>query len=311
ELGMVDIEDARMPVLATKISLLADAWEVNLVAIHENRPNKIPTVGSEFDPLVRFRNQFTIRDEEIPENSAENTEYLVRVFKTFNGGDLGLVWADVYDDSFYLDFYSYDAIQNRLSLTPRHQRTKTVGFSGNLVRSSWLFKTEFARKTGVAIARNQTNLTQQILNAALLAQMTGTAYFSRETQIIKTWSQKNLLQLMLGFEYSGLDDITISLEGDIEKIEDHEDTLGSKETNGSVTLRCDYTALNDTLNATVLWFHLTDSNGDVYRINLGYDLIDALNISGGIILYEASKTDAQVYPYRKNDRLFAALKYSF
>ena len=116
---------------------------------------------------------------------------------------------------------------------------------------------------------------------------------------------------MLGFEYSGLDDFTISLEGDLEKIEAYDDNLGSREISGSASLHISYTALNDTFAANFFLFHLTDDNGNVYRINLDYDLIDALNASGGWVVYDASETDAMIYPFRKNDRLFAALKYSF
>jgi len=311
ELGMVDIEDARVPILASKISLQINTWETNLVAIHEFRPNKTPTEGSEFDPLAALRENFVILDEEVPENNLENTEYLVRVFKTFNGGDFGIVWADVHDDGYHLDFESYDALQNQLSLTPRHRRVQSGGFSGNLVKGSWLFKTEFAKKTGVAIARNAADIAKQIMATATVAQMTGNTYYNRESQIIATWSEKDLLQIMLGFEYSGLDDFTISLEGDLEKIEAYDDNLGSREISGSASLHISYTALNDTFAANFFLFHLTDDNGNVYRINLDYDLIDALNASGGWVVYDASETDAMIYPFRKNDRLFAALKYSF
>ncbi|NQU62737.1 MAG: hypothetical protein HQ517_00415, partial [SAR324 cluster bacterium] len=103
ELGLVDIEDARLPVVATKLSLLLSSWQINFVAIHEIRANKMAGAGSEFDALSVMRSAFIIEDEEVPDSEISNTEYLIRVFKTFNGGDMGLVLADVYDDAFYLE----------------------------------------------------------------------------------------------------------------------------------------------------------------------------------------------------------------
>lgn len=311
EMGLVDLEDARVPILASKISLLVDSWEINLVAINEFRSNKTPAEGSEFDPLSAMRSVFAIQEEEEPENSTENTEYLVRVFKSFNGGDFAWVWADVYNDAFHLDFNSYHALQNQLSLTPRHKRIQSFGFSGNMVKGAWLFKAEMAKKTGVAIARNQADLTRQIMATVGVAQTTGITFFNRDSQAIETWSEKDLLQLMAGFEYTGFDDISIGLEGDLEKIEDYEDNLGGQETSGSISLQVSHTALNDTLTTRFFLIHLNDNNGDVYRINLDYDLIDAVNLSGGWVVYEATETNALVYPFRMNDRFFTALKYSF
>ncbi len=313
ELGIVDLEDARIPVLSTKVSFLLGSWETNLVAIHENRPNKAPAAGSEFDPLADLRGMFTINDEEISENNADNTEYLVRVFRSFNGGDIGLVWADVYNDGYHLDFESFNATApiKKLSVTPRHKRVQTIGLTGNIVRGSWLFKSEVARKSGAALARNQEDLIEQMTTAAILAGTIGKTYFSQETGVVETWSNKDLMLGMFGVEYSGLDDLTLNIEGNFEKIESYEDNLSSSETSGSITFRASYSALNDRFNTIVYWFHLTDDNGDVYRINLDYDLKDALNLSGGFIFYEASDEEALVYPFRKNDRFFTALKYSF
>jgi uncharacterized protein DUF1302 len=311
ELGMVDVEDARIPVFATNVTLLFDSFGVNLVAIHEIRSNKAPADGSEFDPLAGLRNVFDIKEEEVPDSEYDNTEYLIRVFKSFNGGDVGLFWADVYQDSYHLDFESFDASINLLSMTPRHKRIQSIGFSGNLVRGPWLFRTEMAMKTRVAVARNQENLSAQIMQTVMSSGITGTTFYSRETQVITTWSEKDLLQCMLGFDYSGFENITFSVEGNLEIIKDHEDKLNSAENSGSLIFHLKHTAMNDTLTSDLFWFHLTEENGDLYRINLDYDLNDALTLSGGAVVYEASKEDAQVYPFRKNDRLFSAIKYSF
>lgn len=313
ELGMVDLEDSRLPVLATKLSILSGSLEVNLVAIHENRPDKAAVKGSEFDPFVNLRSYLNINEEETPDNEIENTEYLFRVFKSFNGGDISFVWADVYDDTYHLDFESYNAMAptQQLTVTPRHKRVQVAGVAGNMVQGSWLFKGEFARKSGKAIVRSQENLVEQMTALGVMAATTGITYYDKSTGALKTWSEKDVIQGALGIEYSGFDDITIILEGSLEKIEDYEDKLSSTEISGSTYAYLSYSALNDLFNISFYWYHLTDDNGEIYRMNLDYDLRDALNLSGGVVLYETDNEEATVYPYRNNDRVFAAVKYSF
>jgi len=315
ELGMVDIEDARIPVLATKLTVLISGWESNFVAIHEVRSNKIPAAGSEFDLLGSLRAQgIIIEEEDKPENSSENTEYLFRVFKPFNGGDISLIWADVFDDSFYLDFWELSFLTNPpvVSLIPRYKRIKVLGASGNLVSGSWLFKTELAGKSGVAIARN--DIREQVIqsNAAILAASQPIpGVFDEKSDIIQSWTEKNIQQLMVGAEYSGIEDFTISLEISGRQIEDYEENLLEKEVAAQMALGVTHTTLNDTLNTRLFVIRFADDNGVVVRLNVDYDIIDALNISAGVVAYEASKEEAVVYAYRLNDRVFTAVKFSF
>ncbi len=317
ELGMVDIEDARLPVVATKLSLLLDSWQVNFVALHEIRGNKLAGAGSEFDALSEMRSVFTIEDEEVPESETGNTEYLVRIFKSFNGGDVGLFWADVYDDSFYLELTELDLTggETQLSVTPRHNRIQSFGFSGNIVSGSWLFKVEAAQKSKVAQQRSYANIVTQLtqeltaLQAAAIA--SGSSVFSEGNIPIDVWDEKTVQQLVLGFEYQGIEDLTVSLEAGGEQIVDYEENLRSGEVTIQASLMLTYSALNDAFDAQLFYIHFTDENGDVIRVNVGYDLIDALTISGGFIVYEASNEDAVVYSLRNSDRVFAAIKYSF
>lgn len=316
ELGMVDLEDARIPVTATKLSFLMDSWELNLVGIHEIRGPKFPAEGSEFDVFQELRQTgVQIEDEEIPESSAENTEYLIRLFKTFNGGDVGVVWADVYDDSVYMDFTELQITvipspaPSLVSVTPKHKRIKVLGFSGNKVFGSWLIKAEAAKKTGVAIARN--DLETQLTDAVTYGVTNSILQFDEDSGIITSWSEKDILQGMIGFEYSGISDLTVAVEAVGKKVEDYEENLNDREISGQFAMIANYSALNDTFGAQLFWIHFTDSNGDVYRINVDYDIVDAFNISGGFIAYEASEEDALVYPFKDNDRVFAGVKYSF
>lgn len=239
------------------------------------------------------------------------------------GGDFSIVWADVFDDSIHLDFdglniqYTFFApptppvVLPALSLRPRHKRITTYGFAGNLVSGSWLFKAEIAQKVGKALARNDIEAQIEQVSTESAAPPTTLVSFDEDSDVIETWSEKDVTQGMIGLEYSGITNLTIMLEAAIEKINDYEDNLSSDELSGQLAMIVNHSAMNDLLDTQLFWVHFTDSNGDVYRFNIGYDLIDALNVSGGCIFYEAFDEEGSVYPYRKNDRVFAALKYSF
>ncbi len=291
EIGMADLEDARIPVLATKLSALFGSLEVNLVAIHEFRANKMGAAGSEFDFLYPLR-AMSLNDEET--TGYDDMELLFRLSKSFNGGDLSLVWSDTYDDSFHLD-----ASKGTAEITPKHKKIQTIGIAGNKVTGSWLIKAEVGQTSGKAVGLN---LEQAITNLAL------NDAFGADNEI---WLEKTVLEGMIGADYSGISDVRITVEATGEQIQDYDDTLGDSEISGGFSLRVTHSAMNDTVNSTVFWVHYVDDNGDVIRADVQYDMMEALQLTGGIINYLASKSDATVYPIRNNDRLILSAKYSF
>ncbi|MCP4294682.1 MAG: hypothetical protein GY786_03660 [Proteobacteria bacterium] len=290
EIGMVDLEDARIPVLATKFSALFGSLEVNLVAIHEFRANKMGAKGSEFDFLFPLRSN-SLNDEET--TGYDEMELLFRLSKSFNGGDLSLVWSDTYDDAFHLD-----ASKGSAEMTPKHKKIQTIGIAGNKVTGSWLIKAEIGQTSGKAVALTpEQTITNLISNA-----------FGADKEI---WLEKTVLEGMIGADYSGISDVRITVEATGEQIQDYDDTLGDTEISGGFSLRVAHSVMNDTVNSTLFWVHYVDDNGDVIRADVQYDMMEALQLSGGIISYLASKSDATVYPIRNNDRLILSAKYSF
>ncbi|MBF0237179.1 MAG: hypothetical protein HQM12_05680 [SAR324 cluster bacterium] len=297
ELGQTTLEDMRIPVLASRIYWVQDGWQIDAVAIHEFRPNKAGSEGSDFDQYILLRQAgLQLNDAGEPENSAENTEGLARIHKTFNGGDASLIYADVYDDEPYLE---YDAIHSRpllrqLLVTPKFNRIKTLGASGNIVTGSWLLKTEIAQKTGVMYMRND-----------IQAQLMSGNFFPESVV------EKDILQGVMGADYTGINDLTVSLEFVGRQILEFEDIIMSDETTLTWSFSLMHDAVNDTVHSRFFWLHLTGDNGDVYRFTVDYDMLDALQLSGGVVVYDATVEDAFAYPFRNNDRLIAGVKYSF
>jgi hypothetical protein len=284
EVGMVELEDARIPVGALKLAALFGSLELDLVSIHEFRPNKTPAKGSEFDFLAGLREAgLTIKNEEMPDFTPE---LIFRAFKTFNGGDISFIWGDTTDDNFYLD-----SDPGGMVLTPKYRRLKTVGVSGNRVVDTWLFKGELAKISGKAFTRSDA--------------------VSRLYAGKQIWIEKDLISGMIGFDYSGISDLTVTVEVLGEQIESYEETVADNELTGTLSVRLNHKALNETLETTVFWMHYDGANGDVVRLESEYEVMDALQISGGVVFYQADDPNAEVYSFRDNDRIMAGLKYSF
>ena len=300
ELALTDIEDARIPVSAVKLAFTMGDWELDLVAIPEIRTNKTPPNGSDFDPYLAYRSQgVAVEDEEIPESAFENSERLIRLYKTGSGSDMALVCADVFDDSAHLDLNtSSQGMTLVSSLIPKHKRIQTCGLSFNLTSGPFIWKFEGARVFNRANMRN--DLVQELTNTAI-----------NPNYQPQSWTEKNINQLVLGLDYSGISDLTVTLEVFGEHIEEYEDNLLTKEDTAMVALQTRYRIWHDTLDFSLLLISLSHNDGTILRFNTGYDIIDAVNIGAGFIQYSADDPEAQLYNYRKQDRVFAALKYSF
>jgi len=304
EMGMVDIEDARIPVAATKLAWVNDGLELDLVALHEFRPNKTPGAGSEFDLLGSLRSQGVVVNPDDQPTGQDG--FMVRLYQSYNGGDAVVYYADTYSDGFYLDLSSVAMVGGKpaLSMTPRYKKVKSVGLSGNKVFGGLLLKGELAQKQGMVYGRN--DLATQV--GGLLQQ--GVFPGAVSGQVI-SFEEKDVTQVMAGVEYMGFVDLTLTMEVTYEKINDWQDTLSSKETGGVSFSSVDYAALNDTLHTRFIWFQLFNLDGGVYRVNVDYDWMDGVNVSGGYISYQSPGPTSLLEAYAKNDRVIAALKYSF
>ncbi|MEA3288639.1 MAG: DUF1302 family protein [Campylobacterota bacterium] len=105
---------------------------------------------------------------------------------------------------------------------------------------------------------------------------------------------------LVGFEYNGISDGSISLE------------VANKDENIQYALRFTQSYLNQTLDFTALanFYGKELEDGGLIRVWFDYDIDDSLQTSFGIVDYQGG--DKQNFEMIKdNDRLFASLKYSF
>ncbi|MCP4043766.1 MAG: DUF1302 domain-containing protein, partial [Gammaproteobacteria bacterium] len=215
-------------------------------------------------------------DEIEPADGGSNTEYALAANGIFSGWDLAFYAARIFNDRPHQE--------TRAGITTRrHSRLSMVGAAVNIALGNWLFKGEAARFSGL--------------------EFTGLPG--------KTKSRSDLL---LGVEYSGITDATLSLELVNRHQHGHESllaTAGVKKNEVQTALRFQRDFLHDRLHLTYLGsFFEWGKDGGFTRVSLAYDLEDALTVSGGTVIYHHGEKP----PFNTigdNDRVFLDLKYSF
>jgi hypothetical protein len=289
EPGMVDIEDIREPLTMTRLDYYMGPWSLTAVAVHEIAFNKIPPYGSDFYPLATPKPR-----EDIPSSTSGNTEYGLAVGGIFPGFDIAFYLADFYDDNFSLK--SVPTIMTAPAVYPLppgmfpfilvHNRLKMAGVSMNKAMGNFLAKVEAAWFDGLRFT----------------------------TGADKTFQRVDTL---LGVEYSGFTEITISLEVAARTMTQYQSfmgdgPLGIEKTEWQTALRYQQDWIHQTLHLTALINVLgTNGGGGAFqRVSLKYDVMDSFSVTGGVMAYQAGRT-----PFfagvEDNDRALAELRYSF
>ena len=273
EPGRVDIEDLRRPVGMAKVEAFFGDWALSAIAIPEIRFDASPVLGSDFYTLPQF---FPVpHKKEL--NDFEDAEFAGRLIGIFSGWDISFHGASYWNDTSRIDpRYAFPTLV--------HDRLWMVGSGGNYTVGSWLLKYEIAYIDGLGF--------------------------------MGAPGEKNRVDAFAGVEYYGFTDTTIVLEGVNRHIFNHE--IGMKKLDGisqnsqELALRVTRNFWNDTLHVTLVGiaFGYDGRLGSVARLDVTYDIQDALKISGGVLLYQNGSRP----PFDRmgrNDRFLLNLKYSF
>jgi hypothetical protein len=216
---------------------------------------------------------------ERPGWSMDNQEYALSLSGSFSGWDMALYSAYLFSDQGHLEFTPTGAVR-------RHERLFMLGAALNAAWGSWLLKAELAHFTGLEFGNDP-----------------GADYQQSE--------------VMLGAEYSGFSDTTISLEWALAWLWAFDPALEAapdmaREDRHRWALRITRDFMREELELTLLAtaFGPDLSGGSFVRIQLDYDWGKGLHTKGGVVFYQSGGQP----PFLKvnpNDRVFLELEYSF
>lgn len=215
--------------------------------------------------------------EDIPADGGGNTEFALAANGIFSGWDLSLYWARLFDDNPY-------AQATPAGPELRHARITMTGFATNVATGNWLLKAEAAHFSGLRFA----SLPDKRLNR---------------------------LDTLIGVEFSGFRDTTLTLEVANHHLPQHEQVLlteGIEENEWQTALRyqADFLHARLQLVALLTAFGRELDEGGFSRYSMHYDLADALTLGGGVVAYHGGEQQP-FSAIADNDRLFLELKYSF
>lgn len=281
EIGLVEAEDIRIPVLSTKISFVKNRWGLDLVLNHEFRGHKLAQAGDDFDPYVGLREQFKIVDENDPDLGYKDPEVLARAFFSFSWGDVDLIFADVYNDYPVLKLDDTPG-----QLASFYRKTKVAGFDASYINDKWLYKTEWAYKSTV----------DQVLDDFSSGELT---------------DKKPELLGMLGADYTVSGDAVVSFEWMWERILNYSADLSPDRTRNSFVASSRIEFLHDLVTLNLVWGHWIEENSDVFRISADYDITDSIELSGGYLTYHAEDKDSLLYYYKNNDEVYFSVQFGF
>ena len=209
----------------------------------------------------------------------DNSQFALALHGIFHGWDASLYGAYFYDDTPHFDNDS----GGRPKL--KHARVKMLGGAFNIAISNWLFKTEAAYFDGI--------------------------------RFFNSGKDFNRIDALVGAEYSGFTDTTLSFEIADRHILNFNSQIKeapdfTEEDRWVSALRLTRTYLNQTLTLTILaqTFDLTGDDGAFQRFTAEYDLTDAIELTGGVVFYESGDLP-RFRDVGENDRLYLEIKYNF
>lgn len=282
EPGLTDLEDLRLPLTMSRLDFFAGDWGLTAVAVHEIRFDKNPAPGSDFIPPAFAM----LPPEEVPDDGGQNTEYGVAINGIFSGWDIGFYWAQFYNDAWRmtLDTSSFPPTPDGLV----HDRLTMGGVAFSAAMGDYLLRGETARFSGLRF----------------------------DSVPGKTFDR---LDSLVGLEYTGFTDTTLSAEALQRHIQDYDPALqnapdeqGEDLSQYGLSYRGTFLREKLSLAAVIIAFGGQGEKGNLQRYSATYALADGLNLTGGAVAYSPGDgSNFLMNTAQDNDRVFADVKWSF
>ena len=218
-----------------------------------------------------------IPDPDEPAVSWDSQQAALSLNGIFSGWDIAFYGAYVYDRQPYFSDLS--------TAQRRYDKVLFGGIAANYAMGNWLIKGEGAFWDGL--------------------------------RFTNTDEDKQRFDLLIGFDYSGFSDTTVTLEFANRHLIDFDERLsqapdGQKEDWTQVAFRFTRDFFNDTLHLTLLFssYGIFAGEGGFERFQLEYDLTDSLKLTGGVVLYQSGDFPS-FQDVGDNDRLLFEIEYRF
>jgi hypothetical protein len=272
EVGMVDIEDVRLPLSMVRGDYISGPWTATALVIPHIRFNKNAPAYSPYDTQNGGAPQ-----NDVPDDGFDNAELAATLRGNFSGWDLSFHAANVYDDAGHKE-----TVNGTTRI--RHARVNMLGMTGDVALGNWLVKGEAANIQGLQTLGDP-----------------GKDF--RRTDILAGVEYSGLTDASVAFEA-----VNRHLHGWNTALR----AEGLKKDAQEYAVRFSGDYLHDRLHVTALTTRISPltTGGGFSRASVEYDLQDALSITGGVTIYHDG-TRQPFKGLGDNDRVFVEIKKSF
>lgn len=279
-----DLEDLRLQIPAALLSFSVGDWVFDTVATLKAGSNLIGPAGDEFDQFISLRNAGLWILEEDPD---KRSEFFFRASTQLAQGDLQIIAGEFNDNA-----PSVKRIETLRSTNPRvtyHlNRMRAIGFSANWVEGSWLFFGEAALHKDKAVRPSVDSFLRQV----------------------NGWEQKDQVLAVIGAEYNGFRNLTVTFELDSIHTQSHSPFMLMDEDQISGGIRVYWTPMNERWQILGVWNELASDTGRVVRLQADYTWSDNLEI-GALYVDYSTNVNSPFAAFRFNDVFQLQLRYSF
>jgi len=312
EPGLADIEDLRLPVTAARADLYLGHWSFTALVIPEIRFDYIPPPGSDFYPALDLGGLPPVPGfdparlapllagvSSLPVDRVDpwgsTPEYGGAIQGIFSGWDVAFYAARIYQNQTSVNA----VVPDFRALAFHEDRVTHVGTGGNYTVGSWLFKAELA----------------YVDELDYLVAVPDTSVPVLPYRLEHRTSSR--LDFMGGVEYYGFTETNIALEVVNRHLFDYDPLLAYlpnylEENNVEMALRMSRDLMNSRLHLNGVGVVLGEraQRGATIRLWVDYDLVDALVVTAGYLVFVAGDVPP-LDAWDRNDRLFFNVKYSF
>lgn len=272
EIGMVDIENLRLPLTMARADYVQGPWIATAMVIPHILFNKAPPSYSPYDPTNGQAPQ-----NDVPADGVGNAELAASLRGNFSGWDMSFHAANLYDDAGHKEVVGTG---QRI----RHARVNLVGVTADVALGNWLIKGEAARTMGLqTLGVPGRDFTRSDVLAGV--EFTGLTDASVSFEVVNRhlhgWSQNLAAE-------------------------------GLKRDSREYALRFAADYMRERLHLTVLSTRLSPPlrGGGFSRVSVEYDVRDALSVTSGLVTYHDG-TRTPFSAIADNDRVFFEIKQSF
>jgi len=291
-----DFDNIRMGLPMAKANLYLGNWTLEGLWIPKFEPWQFAEAGSDWEFTLSvppdtvwdlIPNVIHLNDEELPENSLENSEFGLKLSTFLLGADISLLYLDG-----YADHPSIQVVDTTITGSPIPTQIDTY-LSPTYYRSP-MYGLNFSRPVFTTVIRGELGYFGDRRFSNVNMQTVTSDYFSG----------------MMGLDFTGPLGSSISFQAIHRQIMDYKSGMVDDKTEQMATATISGSFLRETVIASVLGLADVNEDAGLGRLDISYAWSDALRISlGGFLLW--GNEDTLFGQFDVNDNIYLKIKYSF